>query len=100
MAFSRSVMSRVTLSVSLRRAPGGSSTASSAREISSAGRKPDGSSFVAMLWSQGVTEPGSSGSGLFTLNASQNYYELRGALFPAAVEHVLRVVLTVRGPVD
>ena len=24
--------------------------------------------------------------------------ELRGALFPAAVEHVLRVVLTLRGP--
>ncbi|AXB42411.1 hypothetical protein [Amycolatopsis albispora] len=24
--------------------------------------------------------------------------ELRGAAFPAAVEHVLRVVLTVRGP--
>ena len=26
--------------------------------------------------------------------------ELRGAAFPSAVEHVLRVVLTVRGPVD
>ncbi|MEV0679072.1 hypothetical protein AB0I60_21390 [Actinosynnema sp. NPDC050436] len=26
--------------------------------------------------------------------------ELRGALFPAAVEHVLRVVLTMRGPAD
>jgi hypothetical protein len=26
--------------------------------------------------------------------------ELRGAVFPSAVEHVLRVVLTVRGPVD
>ncbi|QRP43227.1 hypothetical protein [Amycolatopsis sp. FDAARGOS 1241] len=26
--------------------------------------------------------------------------ELRGALFPAAVEHVLRVVLTLRGPSD
>jgi hypothetical protein len=26
--------------------------------------------------------------------------ELRGALFPAAVEHVLRVVLTLRGPRD
>jgi hypothetical protein len=26
--------------------------------------------------------------------------ELRGALFPAAVEHVLRVVLTLRGPAD
>jgi hypothetical protein len=26
--------------------------------------------------------------------------ELRAALFPAAVEHVLRVVLTARGPAD
>lgn len=26
--------------------------------------------------------------------------ELRGAMFPCAVEHVLRVVLTLRGPVD
>lgn len=26
--------------------------------------------------------------------------ELRGALFPSAVEHVLRVVLTARGPSD
>ncbi|MFI5610158.1 hypothetical protein [Amycolatopsis sp. NPDC051903] len=26
--------------------------------------------------------------------------ELRGAVFPAAVEHVLRVVLTLRGPSD
>lgn len=26
--------------------------------------------------------------------------ELRGAAFPAAVEHVLRVILTVRGPAD
>jgi len=26
--------------------------------------------------------------------------ELRGAVFPSAVEHVLRVVLTVRGPID
>ena len=26
--------------------------------------------------------------------------ELRGAAFPAAVEHVLRVLLTLRGPVD
>jgi hypothetical protein len=41
----------------------------------------DGSSYVTMQWTQGVTEPGSSGSGLFTFNASQNFYELRGALF-------------------
>ena len=26
--------------------------------------------------------------------------ELRGALFPSAVEHILRVVLTARGPSD
>ncbi|HEX3791010.1 MAG TPA: hypothetical protein VHW44_24315 [Pseudonocardiaceae bacterium] len=26
--------------------------------------------------------------------------ELRGAIFPSAVEHVLRVVLTMRGPTD
>jgi alkylhydroperoxidase family enzyme len=26
--------------------------------------------------------------------------ELRGAVFPCAVEHVLRVVLTLRGPAD
>ena len=41
----------------------------------------DGSSYVGMQWQQGVTEPGSSGSGLFTYNANQNYYELRGALY-------------------
>ena len=41
---------------------------------------PDGSSFIALRWTQGVTEPGSSGSGLFTLNAAQGYYELRGGL--------------------
>jgi hypothetical protein len=41
----------------------------------------DGSSFVGMKWQQGVTEPGSSGSGLFTYNAAQNFYELRGALY-------------------
>ena len=35
--------------------------------------------------------------------ASQNLAtrgELRGALFPSAVEHVMRVVLTLRGPAD
>ena len=42
---------------------------------------PDGSSFIAVRWSQGVTEPGSSGSGLFTLNTASNFYEFRGALF-------------------
>ena len=41
----------------------------------------DNGSFITMQWTQGVTEPGSSGSGLFTYNAGQNYYELRGALY-------------------
>lgn len=41
----------------------------------------DGSSFIAMLWSRGVTEAGSSGSGLFTLNAAQTFLELRGGLW-------------------
>ena len=39
-------MSSATRSVSARREPGGSSTASSVRPVSSAGRKPDGSSRV------------------------------------------------------
>ncbi|MEO8974549.1 MAG: trypsin-like peptidase domain-containing protein [Casimicrobiaceae bacterium] len=33
-----------------------------------------------VVWSQGVTEPGSSGSGLLTFLASGNYFELRGGL--------------------
>jgi lysyl endopeptidase len=41
----------------------------------------DGSSYIAMQWTQGATEPGSSGSGLFTYNPTQNYYELRGGLY-------------------
>jgi lysyl endopeptidase len=41
----------------------------------------DGSSFISMQWTQGATEPGSSGSGLFTYNPNQNYYELRGGLY-------------------
>jgi len=44
----------------------------------------DGSSFVQMQWRSGTTEPGSSGSGLFTLHASGSYYELRGGLFGGA----------------
>jgi hypothetical protein len=40
----------------------------------------DGSSFVKVQWTSGVTEPGSSGSGFFTLNAASGNYELRGAL--------------------
>ncbi len=41
----------------------------------------DGSSFIKMQWNQGVTEPGSSGSGLFTFLASADHYELRGGLW-------------------
>lgn len=44
-----------------------------------------------------------AGRELVTEFASRNLAtrdELRGALFPAAVEHVLRVVLTLRGPAD
>lgn len=41
----------------------------------------DGSSFIRMQWSQGTTETGSSGSGLFTFLQSGGYYELRGGLF-------------------
>ena len=44
----------------------------------------NGSSFVQMQWSSGTTEPGSSGSGLFTLHASGSYYQLRGGLFGGA----------------
>ncbi len=44
----------------------------------------DGSSFIQMVWSQGVTEPGSSGSGLFTLDASKSFLELRGGLYGGA----------------
>ena len=44
----------------------------------------DGSSFIRMVWSSGVTEPGSSGSGLFTLDASKSFLELRGGLFGGA----------------
>ena len=40
----------------------------------------DGSSYIRMLWTTGVTEPGSSGGGLFTRNAANGHYELRGAL--------------------
>jgi hypothetical protein len=41
----------------------------------------DGSSFMQMQWSQGTTETGSSGGGLFTFLPSGGYYELRGGLF-------------------
>jgi len=41
----------------------------------------DGSSFAQMQWTQGVTEPGSSGAGLFVLSPDGSAYELRGGLF-------------------
>lgn len=41
----------------------------------------DGSSFVRQQWSQGTTEVGSSGSGLFTFLPESGAYELRGGLF-------------------
>lgn len=41
----------------------------------------DGSSFIRMQWSQGTTETGSSGSGLFTFLDNGGYYEVRGGLF-------------------
>ncbi len=41
---------------------------------------PDGSSFIQTRWTLGATEDGSSGGGLFTLNAANGAYELRGGL--------------------
>jgi lysyl endopeptidase len=41
----------------------------------------DGSSFMQVVWSQGITEPGSSGGGLFTLDATNSFLELRGGLY-------------------
>jgi hypothetical protein len=40
----------------------------------------DGSSFLTMQWSEGVTEGGSSGAGLFTFLEAGGFYELRGGL--------------------
>ena len=37
-------------------------------------------SFISMRWTDGTTEAGSSGSGIFTYNAAGAYYELRGGL--------------------
>ena len=37
-------------------------------------------SFISIRWSQGTTEQGSSGSGIFTFNSTGGYYELRGGL--------------------
>jgi hypothetical protein len=41
----------------------------------------DGSSFAQIIYSQGSTEPGSSGAGLLTFLPSGGYYELRGGLY-------------------
>jgi hypothetical protein len=41
----------------------------------------DHSSYIQMMWAKGVTEPGSSGSGLFTLDATNSFLELRGGLW-------------------
>jgi len=43
----------------------------------------DGSSFAQVLYDQGTTEPGSSGAGLLTFNAS-GFYEVRGGLWRGA----------------
>ena len=41
----------------------------------------DGSTFIQMQWQRGVTEPGSSGAGLFMLSPDGSNYELRGGLY-------------------
>ncbi|MGC1819363.1 MAG: serine protease [Casimicrobiaceae bacterium] len=41
----------------------------------------DGSSFAQVIYSQGSTEPGSSGAGLLTYFATGGWYELRGGLY-------------------
>jgi hypothetical protein len=40
--------------------------------------------FTQVVWSQGVTEPGSSGSLVATLAAAGSHYEVRGALYAGA----------------
>jgi lysyl endopeptidase len=42
---------------------------------------PDHSSYIEVGWTSGVTEPGSSGGGLFTLNAAGSHFEVRGTLY-------------------
>jgi lysyl endopeptidase len=42
------------------------------------------SRFTEVVWSQGVTEPGSSGGALATLSMSGDYYEVRGGLYAGA----------------
>jgi lysyl endopeptidase len=41
----------------------------------------DGSSFAQVQYSQGTTEPGSSGAGLLTFFSAGGYYEVRGGLW-------------------
>lgn len=41
----------------------------------------DGSAFAQVQYSQGTTEPGSSGAGLLTYFAAGDYYEVRGGLW-------------------
>jgi hypothetical protein len=59
----------------------------------------DGSSFAQAQYTQGTTEPGSSGAGLLTFLDSGGYYELRGGLWrgeascatPAGVDEYSRL---------
>jgi hypothetical protein len=44
----------------------------------------DGSSFARVQYSQGTTEPGSSGAGLVTFFGGGGYYEVRGGLWQGA----------------
>ncbi len=45
------------------------------------GTRSGGGTFIDAQWTQGSTELGSSGAGLFTFLAPGSYYELRGGLF-------------------
>jgi hypothetical protein len=58
-----------------------------------------GSLLTGMRWSQGTTEIGSSGAGLFTFLGSGGYYEVRGSLYggeascgnPNGIDHYTRL---------
>jgi hypothetical protein len=60
--------------------PGGGLKKASAGATQGYQAYSDGSTFIAVRWSSGVTEGGSSGSGLFTANPLTGHHELRGAL--------------------
>ncbi|HZQ61794.1 MAG TPA: trypsin-like peptidase domain-containing protein, partial [Casimicrobiaceae bacterium] len=60
----------------------------------------DGSTFMQMKWNLGSTEPGSSGAGLFTLQANGGYYELRGGLFGGAASCTNRAGIDVFSRLD